>query len=205
MALAVRSTRRSLPAGGVLSPLRSGDATLSGVARQGGRGQSRSLHPRLGIAQSEGSADHCLSGPDAACAAGKEDGELGYFPAAVSEPNRLGCDRDSDELRGAAFRADADADHLHVDGIHLSGQSTLYDGDPVRQPVRHHCRIRVRLSSAAQTRAHRRRGVRLHRGAMHHLSRKSLYLVLAFGALFQFFVLLLNTSIWIYAPELFPT
>jgi putative MFS transporter len=34
---------------------------------------------------------------------------------------------------------------------------------------------------------------------------KSLYLVLAFGALFQFFVLLLNTSIWIYAPELFPT
>lgn len=33
----------------------------------------------------------------------------------------------------------------------------------------------------------------------------SLYLVLFFGALFQFFVLLLNTSIWIYAPELYPT
>lgn len=30
-------------------------------------------------------------------------------------------------------------------------------------------------------------------------------LVLAFGALFQFCVLLLNTSIWIYAPELYPT
>ena len=34
---------------------------------------------------------------------------------------------------------------------------------------------------------------------------KSLYLVLFFGALFQFCVLLLNTSIWIYAPELYPT
>jgi putative MFS transporter len=33
----------------------------------------------------------------------------------------------------------------------------------------------------------------------------SLYLVLFFGAVFQFFVLLLNTSIWIYAPELYPT
>ncbi|HEV7247782.1 MAG TPA: MFS transporter [Shinella sp.] len=33
----------------------------------------------------------------------------------------------------------------------------------------------------------------------------TIYLVLFFGALFQFFVLLLNTSIWIYAPELFPT
>ena len=61
MALAVRSTRRSLPAGGVLSPLRSGDATLSGVARQGGGGQSRSLHPGIGIAQSEGREDHHLS------------------------------------------------------------------------------------------------------------------------------------------------
>jgi putative MFS transporter len=30
-------------------------------------------------------------------------------------------------------------------------------------------------------------------------------LVLLFGAVFQFFVLLLNTSIWIYAPELYPT
>jgi len=33
----------------------------------------------------------------------------------------------------------------------------------------------------------------------------TIHLVLLFGALFQFFVLLLNTSIWIYAPELFPT
>ena len=33
----------------------------------------------------------------------------------------------------------------------------------------------------------------------------NIYLVLFFGALFQFFVLLLNTSIWIYAPELYPT
>jgi putative MFS transporter len=33
----------------------------------------------------------------------------------------------------------------------------------------------------------------------------NIYLVLLFGALFQFFVLLLNTSIWIYAPELYPT
>ena len=33
----------------------------------------------------------------------------------------------------------------------------------------------------------------------------NLYLVLLFGAVFQFFVLLLNTSIWIYAPELYPT
>jgi MFS family permease len=33
----------------------------------------------------------------------------------------------------------------------------------------------------------------------------NIYLVLLFGAIFQFFVLLLNTSIWIYAPELFPT
>jgi putative MFS transporter len=33
----------------------------------------------------------------------------------------------------------------------------------------------------------------------------NIYLVLLLGALFQFFVLLLNTSIWIYAPELFPT
>jgi putative MFS transporter len=33
----------------------------------------------------------------------------------------------------------------------------------------------------------------------------NIYLVLMFGAIFQFFVLLLNTSIWIYAPELFPT
>jgi MFS family permease len=33
----------------------------------------------------------------------------------------------------------------------------------------------------------------------------NIVLVLAFGALFQFFVLLLNTSIWIYAPELYPT
>jgi MFS family permease len=33
----------------------------------------------------------------------------------------------------------------------------------------------------------------------------NIYLVLAFGAMFQFFVLLLNTSIWIYAPELYPT
>lgn len=30
-------------------------------------------------------------------------------------------------------------------------------------------------------------------------------LILFFGAVFQFFVLLLNTSIWIYAPELYPT
>lgn len=30
-------------------------------------------------------------------------------------------------------------------------------------------------------------------------------LVLLFGAVFQFFVLLLNTSIWVYAPELYPT
>jgi len=33
----------------------------------------------------------------------------------------------------------------------------------------------------------------------------SLSLVLFFGAVFSFFVMLLNTSIWIYAPELFPT
>ena len=33
----------------------------------------------------------------------------------------------------------------------------------------------------------------------------NIYLVLMFGAIFQFFVLLLNTSIWIYAPELYPT
>jgi MFS family permease len=33
----------------------------------------------------------------------------------------------------------------------------------------------------------------------------SIYFVLLFGAVFQFFVLLLNTSIWIYAPELYPT
>ena len=33
----------------------------------------------------------------------------------------------------------------------------------------------------------------------------NIYMVLLFGAIFQFFVLLLNTSIWIYAPELFPT
>jgi len=33
----------------------------------------------------------------------------------------------------------------------------------------------------------------------------NIYLVLLLGAVFQFFVLLLNTSIWIYAPELFPT
>ncbi|MFK4446809.1 MFS family permease [Caballeronia udeis] len=33
----------------------------------------------------------------------------------------------------------------------------------------------------------------------------SIFLILACGALFQFFVLLLNTTIWIYAPELFPT
>lgn len=34
---------------------------------------------------------------------------------------------------------------------------------------------------------------------------KSIVLILACGALFQFFVLLLNTTIWMYAPELFPT
>lgn len=34
---------------------------------------------------------------------------------------------------------------------------------------------------------------------------KSEPLILAFGAAFQFCVLLLNTSIWIYAPELYPT
>lgn len=33
----------------------------------------------------------------------------------------------------------------------------------------------------------------------------NLYMVLLCGAIFQFFVLLLNTSIWIYTPELFPT
>jgi putative MFS transporter len=33
----------------------------------------------------------------------------------------------------------------------------------------------------------------------------NIYLVLLFGAVFQFCVLLLNTTIWIYAPELFPT
>lgn len=33
----------------------------------------------------------------------------------------------------------------------------------------------------------------------------NIYMVLLFGAIFQFFVLLLNTSIWIYAPELYPT
>lgn len=33
----------------------------------------------------------------------------------------------------------------------------------------------------------------------------NIYLVLLLGAIFQFFVLLLNTSIWIYAPELYPT
>jgi MFS family permease len=33
----------------------------------------------------------------------------------------------------------------------------------------------------------------------------NIFLILACGALFQFFVLLLNTTIWIYAPELFPT
>jgi len=30
-------------------------------------------------------------------------------------------------------------------------------------------------------------------------------LILLFGATFQFFVLLLNTTLWIYAPELYPT
>ncbi|MGF6768270.1 MFS family permease [Paraburkholderia sp. GAS199] len=34
---------------------------------------------------------------------------------------------------------------------------------------------------------------------------KNIVIVLACGALFQFFVLMLNTTIWIYAPELFPT
>jgi putative MFS transporter len=34
---------------------------------------------------------------------------------------------------------------------------------------------------------------------------KSIVLILACGALFQFFVLLLNTTIWMYSPELFPT
>lgn len=33
----------------------------------------------------------------------------------------------------------------------------------------------------------------------------NIYLVLFFGAVFQFCVLLLNTTIWIYAPELYPT
>src|SRR5581483_9478769 len=33
----------------------------------------------------------------------------------------------------------------------------------------------------------------------------NIYLILLFGAVFQFCVLLLNTTIWIYAPELFPT
>jgi MFS family permease len=33
----------------------------------------------------------------------------------------------------------------------------------------------------------------------------NIYLVLLFGAVFQFFVLVLNTTIWIYAPELYPT
>jgi MFS family permease len=33
----------------------------------------------------------------------------------------------------------------------------------------------------------------------------NIYLILFFGAVFQFCVLLLNTTIWIYAPELFPT
>ncbi|WP_077002514.1 MFS transporter [Variovorax sp. KK3] len=33
----------------------------------------------------------------------------------------------------------------------------------------------------------------------------SIVLVLAAGAIFQFFVLLLNTTIWIFAPELYPT
>lgn len=33
----------------------------------------------------------------------------------------------------------------------------------------------------------------------------SIVLILLCGALFQFFVLLLNTTIWIYSPELFPT
>ncbi len=33
----------------------------------------------------------------------------------------------------------------------------------------------------------------------------SVALILLFGALFQFFVLLLNTTIWIFAPELYPT
>jgi putative MFS transporter len=34
---------------------------------------------------------------------------------------------------------------------------------------------------------------------------KSIVLILIAGAVFQFFVLLLNTTIWIYAPELYPT
>lgn len=34
---------------------------------------------------------------------------------------------------------------------------------------------------------------------------RNVFLILACGAIFQFFVLLLNTTIWIYAPELFPT
>ena len=34
---------------------------------------------------------------------------------------------------------------------------------------------------------------------------KSIVLVLVAGAIFQFFVLLLNTTIWIFAPELYPT
>lgn len=33
----------------------------------------------------------------------------------------------------------------------------------------------------------------------------NIYLILLFGAIFQFCVLLLNTTIWIYAPELYPT
>ncbi|KJC52290.1 MFS transporter [Bradyrhizobium sp. LTSP849] len=33
----------------------------------------------------------------------------------------------------------------------------------------------------------------------------NIYLLLFFGAVFQFFVLVLNTTIWIYAPELYPT
>lgn len=33
----------------------------------------------------------------------------------------------------------------------------------------------------------------------------NIYMVLLLGAVFQFFVMLLNTSIWIYTPELFPT
>ncbi len=112
---------------------------------------------------------------------------------------------DLDDLRRADLGAHADADHPCCPGLQHVEEPALHDGDAGRQPAGGH------RSLAAGFHFPRKRV--LTAGAVSPASAaltigfvaESIVVILIAGAVFQFFVLLLNTTIWIFAPELYPT
>ncbi len=175
------------------------------VAQNGLPSQSGPVAPRLRFARPHRRARPDFPDRRGHRRAAAEKRLAGPVPHAVSRPDGGRRDRHPDELRRPTLRADADAEHLRVHGLHLFRQPALRHDHPERQCPRRHRGIVLRLLLSPQEGPDLRVRAGVRCRAVHHLSRVNIYLVLLFGAVFQFFVLLLNTSIWIYAPELYPT